>query len=147
MRPYCEEAVKRGGRLRHGNRRRGYALVLVLIFIVLFLGLLGVGWRQLSSALRIASVRTVQTQRDEGSVGAMAAAMALLETGRPPADPCVFTKTVTLTSGEQRFFRVTFERETGSGADTSPQERWTVTVTRQSEQPTDVPAMPASFSS
>ena len=70
--------------IRRLPTRCGYALVVVLLFNVLFLMLLGVAYRQMASAIRIATVRTEQIQRDEGVVCALARAMYLLETGRPP---------------------------------------------------------------
>jgi hypothetical protein len=66
-------------RRRGSSQRRGYALVLVCFFVVLFLSLLGVAWRQTASALRIASLQAIQTQRDTGSVRALSLAMQMLE--------------------------------------------------------------------
>jgi hypothetical protein len=123
-------------------------MVLVLLFLVLFLSLLGVAWRRIGSVLRVASVRTVQLQRDEGSLGALAAAMNLLETGRPPTSPspCVYRKSITLASGEIRYFLVAFQRDaTPPPQNTSPQETWSVKVTRQNAQPSGIEDMPVSF--
>jgi hypothetical protein len=61
-------------------KRRGYALVMVLLFNVLFLMLLGVAWRQMASVIRIATVREQQVRRDEGSLRVLAIAMQVLET-------------------------------------------------------------------
>jgi hypothetical protein len=115
--------------------RRGYALVLVLLFNVMFLLLLGVAWRQIASALRIASVHSAQVQRDEGSLRALAEAMRLLETGLPPANPYVRGTTITLqSSGEERFYLVTFQRD-----ETRLTEQvWLATVARTGERPTDL---------
>jgi hypothetical protein len=66
-------------RRRGYSQRRGYALVLVCFFVVLFLSLLGVAWRQMASALRIASLQSIQTQRDTGSIRALALGMQMLE--------------------------------------------------------------------
>ena len=81
--------IQRSPRRNRPSRRRGYALVLVCLFVVLFLSLLGVAWRQMASALRIASLQSIQqqsgntsvfqTQRDAGSVPALALAMRMLE--------------------------------------------------------------------
>ncbi len=81
--------IQRFSQRRGYARRRGYALVLVCLFVVLFLSLLSVAWRQMASALRIASLQTIQkqganisifqTQRDPGSVRALALAMQMLE--------------------------------------------------------------------
>ena len=64
--------------MRPTSARSGYAMMLVLVFIVLFLALLGVAYRQTAAALRIESVRSLQIQRDEGSIHALARALALL---------------------------------------------------------------------
>jgi hypothetical protein len=123
--------------IRSFTHRRGYALMLVLLFNVLFLMLLGVAWRRMGSVLRIASVRTTQVQRDEGSLRVLADAMRLLETGLPPTTPYERGVIVTLpTSGQERFFIVRFERD-----DTPPPEErkyWSVTVTRTDERPQEL---------
>ena len=65
-------------------KRGGYALVTVLLFNVLFLILLGVAWRQTVGVIRVATVRAEQVQCDQGVTCALARAMHMLETGRPP---------------------------------------------------------------
>jgi hypothetical protein len=89
------------------NPRRGYALVMVLTFVVLFLAMLGVAYRQTASVLRVETVRAQQAERDEGSVNAVARGLALLETGLPPSDPYVCGVTVNTTTGP-RSYTVTF---------------------------------------
>ena len=102
MHPNRKDAV-----MRRPLRRRGYALMLVLFFIVLFMSLLSVAWRRMASALRIASVHATQIHRDEGSINAMARAMRLLETGLPPSTPYVCSATITTSQGPRRY-TVTF---------------------------------------
>jgi TRAP-type mannitol/chloroaromatic compound transport system permease large subunit len=92
---------------RTASSRRGYALLTVLVFVVLFVSLLGVAWRNTASALRIASVRSLQIQRDEGSLHALARALHLLETGLPPSNPYVCGVTIDTSRGS-RSFTVTF---------------------------------------
>lgn len=92
------------------SNRPGFALMLVLVFIVLFLGLLGIALRQTAAALRIETIRTLQIQRDEGSVHAVARGIALLESGLPPSNPYVCTVEI-LTSRGVRPFTVTFASE------------------------------------
>jgi hypothetical protein len=65
---------------RRRPKRRGYALMLVLIFVVLFTAILGVAWRRVASALRVEHVSEVRKQCDQGSLQVLAKAMALLET-------------------------------------------------------------------
>ena len=60
--------IQRSPRRNRPSRRRGYALVLVCLFVVLFLSLLGVAWRQMASALRIASLQSIQQQSGNTSV-------------------------------------------------------------------------------
>jgi hypothetical protein len=65
---------------RRRPRRHGYALVLVMVFVVLFTAVLGVAWRRVASALRVEHISTVRSLSDEGSIQALAAAMKVLET-------------------------------------------------------------------
>ena len=118
--------------IRRVPTRCGYALVVVLLFNVLFLMLLGVAYRQMASAIRIATVRTEQIQRDDGVVCALARAMHMLETGRPPiGSASTYQCYTTIGPG---FFLLTFT----PGTDPSL-EAWSVTVTAQSTQPSGVP--------
>jgi hypothetical protein len=114
--------------------RCGYALIIVVMFNVLFLLLLGVAWRHMVSVIRVATVRTEQKLCDEGSLNILADAMRLLETGLPPTSPYERGAIITLeTSGEESFFNVRFERD-----DTLPPEDrkyWSVTVTRTTTRP------------
>jgi hypothetical protein len=118
------------------SNRRGYALLLVVLFDVLFLLLLGVVWRHLESAIRTATFRTEQTLCDEGRLRALAQAMQLLETGLPPISPYQRGAIIVLdASGEERFYNVAFVRD-----DTLPpadRKYWTVTATRTSTRPTE----------
>lgn len=115
--------------------RAGYAMLLVLAFILLFLALLGVAYRQLGAAVRIETTRVLQVQRDEGSLHALARGVALLETGLPPTSPYVGAVTITTTTGPVSY-TVTFLSE-GSTS-------WSVAVvpTAAAENP---PALPTTF--
>ncbi len=95
------------------QRRRGIAMMLVLVFIVLFMAMLGVACRQTASALRIETVRTTQIERDQGSMHAVARGLALLETGLPPSDPYSCAVEISTSLG-LRSFTVTFASE-GAG--------------------------------
>jgi hypothetical protein len=96
--------------IRGAPGRRGYAMLLVCVFILLFLSLVGVGWRRMASALRVASVHSTQVLRDEGSVHALAQAMHLLETGLPPSSPYVCGTTINTSQG-LRSYTVTITAE------------------------------------
>jgi hypothetical protein len=117
------------------SERRGYAMVLVLLFLVLFLALLGVAYREMAAAVRTVSVQSLEADRDEGSLHALARAMALLETGLPPANPYVCGATIDTSAGP-RSFRVTFT----SPADTT----WSVRSAPASPDETLLP-MPSTF--
>ena len=93
-------------------------------------------WRGMASALRVASVRTLQSQRDEGSIQALAGAMHVLETGVPPASPYVCGVTINTASSGARSYTVTFTQEDAT--------TWSVHVglALPTESP---PSMPASF--
>lgn len=95
------------------KRRAGYALIMVLVFMVLFVSIVGVAFRRLGSAVRLESAHTNQVRRDGGSVVALSRAMALLETGLPPTDPYV-CGTVVDTPAGTRNFTVTFTLEEGT---------------------------------
>ncbi len=60
--------------------RNGYALMLVMVFVVLFGAVLGVAWRRVGSALRIERAAEIRKQSDRGSVQVLAQAMRVLET-------------------------------------------------------------------
>jgi glutathione S-transferase len=110
---------------------------MVLIFAILFLALLGVAWRRIASSLRVAAIRTVQAQRDQGSTVALARAMHLLETGTPPSSPSPYVCGTTITiANAPHAYTVTFTAEGDTG--------WAVhvDVTQSGDTP---PAMPGTF--
>jgi hypothetical protein len=89
---------------KRGLVRRAYALMLVLVFVVLFLAMLGVAWRQMASVLRIEAVRSNQIRRDQGCLLAAIQGIHYLEQNASPESPQVFT-----VGG--RSFTVTFEQD------------------------------------
>lgn len=60
--------------------RQGYALLLVMVFVVLFSAVLGIAWRQVASALRLEHVHELRKACDAGSIQVLAQAMQVLET-------------------------------------------------------------------
>lgn len=92
--------------------RHGYAMVLVLVFLALMLSIYGVAYRHVAAALRIEKARTLLTQRNEGSIEALARGLTLLETGFPPSDPYVCAVSIDTTAGT-RSFTVTYASEEG----------------------------------
>ena len=87
--------------------RSGYALGLVLLFMALMLSLSSVLYRQLGATLRVESVRAAQVVRDEGSLRALALALALMETGLPPSSPYICGVMIETSIGP-RDYTVTF---------------------------------------
>jgi type II secretory pathway component PulJ len=65
---------------RRQSNRRGYALLLVMVFVVLFSAILGVAWRRVASAIRVEFLSEVRRQSDQGSIPVLAQAMKFLET-------------------------------------------------------------------
>jgi hypothetical protein len=113
--------------------RDGYALALVLVFMVLLLSLSSLAYRQVAVALRVESVRSVQVVRDEGSLHALARALALLQTGLPPSNPYVCGVTIDTSSGP-RAFTITMSSEDDTN--------WSInsTPTQDNENPDPMPA-------
>jgi len=115
--------------------RRGYALALVLVFVLLFLSLLGVAYRHLAASLRVESACVAQAQRDEGAVRAAARAVTLLETGLPPTSPYVGGLTLNTPAGP-RSYTITFTAEGGNN--------WSIQVT-PTPSGQSVPSLPITF--
>jgi hypothetical protein len=69
---------------RRRPNRRGYALILVAVFCVLFVTFMSVAWRRLASTICTFSARSTQFQHDQGMIMALADAMRALEVGPPP---------------------------------------------------------------
>ncbi len=90
-------------------RRRGYALMAVLMFSMLFMLLLGVASRHVASVMRIATVRAGQTERDQGSALALAEAIERLESGFPTSGSS-YAVAVTTASGP-RTYTVLYEQQ------------------------------------
>ena len=65
---------------------------------------------QMASALRIETARTLQTDRDTGSILAVARGLTLLETGLPPSDPYVCETTIG-SPPDERWYTVTFQSD------------------------------------
>ena len=128
--------------IRHRSERRGYALMLVMVFVVLFTAILGVAWRRVASALRVEHVSEVRKQCDQGSLQVLAEAMKMLETclrldrstniaKLPTSSPANEFYEALGTSPNVTYYIVTFAP---SGTDTSGRQ-WTVSVkTASAEQ-------------
>jgi hypothetical protein len=122
--------------MRTAKSRRGYALLLVLVFVTLLLSLAGLAFRQIAATLRVESVRSLQTLRDSGSVIAVSRALSLLQTGPPPSNPFECGILIETSMGPKQY-TVTFASE--------EEAQWSVTAA-----PTPLGSvldpMPANFS-
>lgn len=78
------------------GRRRGYALTVVLITLLLLFALWSFTARTTSSLLRIETGRVLQQSRDQGPMNAMAQALQLLQYGAPPDNTTTYTYQVTV---------------------------------------------------
>jgi hypothetical protein len=118
---------------RTSTKRPGYAMLLVLGFVLLMSFTLALAYGQLATLLRTQTARARQVQRDQGSTVAAAAGLALLETGLPPTNPYVCGATIDMPSGPASF-TVTFASSAGG--------TWTVTSepTPQGNNPSPMPA-------
>ena len=102
---------------RKPSARRGYARMLVIVFLVIFLAMLGTAWRQVASVLRVETVRAVQTRRDQGCLQAAVKGMHYLEQTATPSSPQEF-----IIDGFSNTFTVTFVQ------DAHDPTIWTVTA-------------------
>ncbi len=91
---------------RKRSNRRGYAMMLVLAFLVLFLAMLGAAWRQAGSIVRIETLRSVQARRDGGAMLAAVKGIHYLEDTPSPSSPQVF-----IVDGFSNTFTVTFTQD------------------------------------
>jgi hypothetical protein len=76
--------------MRPRPQRRGYAMVVVVMFVILFLGLWSLAARQVSSLLRVEQARAHRVARDVTNLPArraLAQALAALQVGYPPRNP------------------------------------------------------------
>lgn len=76
--------------MRPRPHRRGYAMVVVVMFVILFLGLWSLAARQVSSLLRVEQARAHRVARDVTNLPArraLAQALAALQVGYPPTNP------------------------------------------------------------
>jgi len=94
------------------SARRGYAMVVVLVFLALMLSMLAVSQRQLGSVLRMES-SFVNADARGNRKQAMGNALDILWTGAPPSDPYVCSTIVQTTLGPKSY-TITYERQGGN---------------------------------
>ena len=128
------------------KRRRGFALMLVVVQMTLLVALWGVAYRQLGAAMRLISAMPGGSPAVSDGYKPLALALAALETGDPPASGQTYSCTI-LTPNGPAYFLVTFLSSTDSpNPDQSQNEKWTVS-SKQGDQggANGWPALPSSF--
>ncbi|MEN6405216.1 MAG: hypothetical protein ABFC77_01970 [Thermoguttaceae bacterium] len=129
--------------------RRGYALMLTMIFVVFFGAVLGIAWRQIASALRVEQFGEMRRQCDRGTLQAAAAAMKVLESRLrwdsaagavklADSDSAAFAykKSVLDDQGNVRWYSITMSRTATSGTVSgNVTTDWTINVTSESTEP------------
>ncbi|HEY1602001.1 MAG TPA: hypothetical protein VGG64_20530 [Pirellulales bacterium] len=120
--------------MKRKPHRPGYAMLLVLAFLVMFFSVLALAYSQLGSLIRAETARAQTVTRDAGCVPALAQALELLETGYPPTNPFVCGVSINTSSGPQAF-TVTFA--------TQDVGNWSVQVapTADNESPAPMPLL------
>lgn len=98
--------------------RRGFAMILILVFLTVILGIWGVVGRHTASMLRIEQARADRVERDAAKA-AFAHAVASLEAGEPRKSPFIRK----IKGRGERWFTVVFVR------DPNEPKVWTVSVT------------------
>jgi hypothetical protein len=116
-------------------RRRGYAMITVLVFLAVLMTTLGVTHRHMASLLRREQAQWEVDRFDAGPRCALARGVALLETGLPPDNPYTCITQIITPEGEESF-TVSYRKVSG--------HKWRVEVapTAPGEH---APAMPPTF--
>ncbi len=130
------------------RRRRGFALMLVVMEMLLLLALWGVAYRQLASAMRLVAVlsKSQPSGTPQLSFKPVVRGLILLETGDPPGDAYVCGVVIQDTDGPH-YFQVSFTPANGSGSTNSDgSTQWTVhSIQVQQSDLSGYPTMPYSF--
>jgi hypothetical protein len=128
------------------RRRRGFALMLVVVQMTLLVAIWGVAYRQLGAAMRLISAMPGSSPAVGDGFKPLALAITLLETGDPPSSGLTYTCSL-LTAGGPEYFLITFTSSSdGSNPDASSNEKWTVSSQQVSESGLgSYSPLPASF--
>lgn len=84
------------------QRRRGFALVLVMVQMALLMAFWSIANRQTGQLLQLQTALNQRDRRDQGSLTALATGIGLLETGTPLSSP------YSGTTGSSQSYLVTF---------------------------------------
>jgi Tfp pilus assembly protein PilV len=115
----------RSFRRRLPRSRRGYTLMLVVVFLLVVMSMLGMAFRQMASTLRLEEARTRQIDLEQGSVKLAALGLGMLE--NVMASPSFEMQQTYDTSAGPKTYTLTMQRQSvdsGTG-----KEIWSVTVT------------------
>jgi hypothetical protein len=128
------------------KRRRGFALMLVIVQMTLLIALWGVAYRQLGATMRLIAAMPGNTPSTSNGYKPLALALALLQTGDPPANGQTYACSI-LTPNGPAYFLVTFLSSTDNpNPDQSQNERWTVSSQQVVQTGlTGWPTLPNSF--
>jgi Tfp pilus assembly protein PilV len=127
-------------------RRRGYAMVAVVVFVMLFLGLWGLAARQIGSLLRIEQARANRVQADSKGLPRMrvlAKALAALEVAFPAKQYYQCKVQDAASDGTGSWFVVNFQLLPGVTATTS---QWTIEVGAETDGSNPIPPTLGNFS-
>jgi hypothetical protein len=115
--------------------RAGFAMLLVLAFLMLFFAMMAVAYSHLGSLLRTETYRVKRLEFEQGPATALAQALAVLETGYPPASPYTCSVAVDTSTGPKTF-AISYTLQ--------PDSTWTVAAAPLDLSVT-VPPLPAAF--
>jgi hypothetical protein len=109
------------------SSRRGYAMILVLIFIALVNLCLVLSYKHLDAAIRVENVYRQGTEADEGTILSLAAGLALLEVETPTQSGNYEYKISFGNSLDEAWYTVTYtlQSSTPGGVET-----WSVAAVR-----------------
>lgn len=108
--------------------RRGYAMVLIMVFIVLVNLCLVLSYKHFDAAIRVQSVYRETKARDEGALLALAAGIAMLEKNTPQPDEFGFLcYGISFNASGEPQYKITYAQPDPVGEPLN----WTVTAERQ----------------
>ena len=121
--------------MSRASSRRGYAMVIVVIFIVLVNLFFVLGWKHISMAIRVQDTFQNAKQRDEGALLALATAVAQMQTEYPTKDTLTNTYCYGVMVDSQQF-KVIYTPPDPFDPDTTDTHNWSIAV--QVQDPTNV---------
>ena len=129
------------------RRRRGYALMVVIVQVTLLASLWGVAYRQVVSTIRfIEFLEPGGQDATQYDLKPLTRALILLETGDPPADVYSCGITIPRYNKSPLFFVVTFTKDDSSGGGSQGGNQWTVNSHSVPDLNSwNLPTMPYSF--